>query len=128
MAGKFANILGFLGLGSDKEAVTEAHLEAADTKIAELTQAKADAETKLATALGDVKTAQEAKTKADTALEQEQEKTATLEKWKQEQKAVDGREEDDSNNLDDNDAEPKAAWETTAATTIAGVKKRLGEK
>ena len=127
MAGKFANILGFLGLGSDKEAVTEAHLEAADTKIAELTQAKADAETKLTTAEGSLKTAQEEKAKADTALEKEQEKTAQLEKWKQEQKAVDNREEDDSNDLE-GDNEPKAAWEVASATAISNVKKRLGEK
>jgi len=128
MAGKFANILGFLGLGSNNETVTEAHLEAADTKIAELTQAKADAETQLATAQGDLKTAQDAKTKADTDLQAEQKKTAQLEQWKQEQKAVDGRQEDDSNNLDDTDTEPKAAWEVASATAVANARKRVGEK
>ena len=127
MAGKFANILGFLGLGSDKETVTEAHLEAADTKIAELTLAKADAEAKLATAQGDLKTATDNLTKAGTDLKAEQGKVATLEQWKQEQKAVDGRQEDDSNNLDD-DTEPKAAWEVASATAVANAKKRVGEK
>ena len=125
---KFARILGLLGLGSDKESVTEAHLEAADTKIAQLEQARADAETKLATAEGSLKTAQEEKSKADTALEKEQEKTATLQKWKDEQKATDGRQEDDSNNLDDNDNEPKAAWEVASANAVANVRKRVGEK
>ena len=58
MAGKFANILAALGLGSDKEPVTAAHLEAADTKIAQLEQAKTEAESKLATAETNLRTAQ----------------------------------------------------------------------
>jgi chromosome segregation ATPase len=125
---KFANILGFLGLGSDKEAVTEAHLEAADTKIAQLEQAKADAESKLATAEGALKTAQDEKAKADTSLKTEQDKVATLERWKAGQKASDGRTEDESNSLDAQDEEPKAAWEVASANAIASAKKRVGQK
>ena len=132
MAGKFAYILGALGLKSNTDAVTEAHLQAADDKIALLEQEKTAAETKAEQAEAARIQAQTAldtaKTEAaDTAtkLKAEEEKVATLENWKKNQQAVDGREEDDSNNLDDHDAEPKTAWETAAAGTIAGVKKRL---
>lgn len=128
MAGKFTKILGLLGLGSDKEAVTEAHLEAADSKIGQLEQAKADAEAKLATAEGDLKTAQEAKTKITGELTAAEEKVSTLEKWKQEQKATDGRDEDESNNLDGDDQGPKASWEVAAEAAIASAKKRVGQK
>ena len=122
MANKFANILGFLGLGSDKEAVTEAHLEAADTKIAQLEAAKTAAEqqattaaTDLATAQASLKTATDNLTKAATDLKAAEEKATTLEKWKAEQKAVDNREEDDSNDLDKEDDGPKAGWEVAGA-------------
>jgi chromosome segregation ATPase len=127
MAGKFANILAALGLGSDKEPVTAAHLEAADTKIAQLEQAKTDAESKLATAETNLKTAQDEKATAASALEDEKKKTATLEEWKKNQAAVDGRDEDDSNKLDGG-AEASEPWEKMAASAVASAKKRLGEK
>ncbi len=125
---RFAKILGLLGLGSDKEAVTEAHLQAADDKVAQLEQAKADAEGKLATAETNLKTAQEEKTKVAGELETAKGKVATLEEWKKNQAAVDGREEDDSNDLDDPNTEALAPWEKASASAIASAKKRLGEK
>ncbi len=124
---RFAKILGLLGLGSDKEAVTEAHLEAADTKISQLEQAKTDAESKLATVEGALKTAQDEKTKIAGEPTTASDKVATLEKWKQEQKAVDNREEDDSNTLD-KQPEATEAWEKAAASAVANTKKRLGDK
>lgn len=75
---KFAKTLGMLGLGSDKEAVTEAHLEATDTSIAQLEQAKVDAESKLATVQGELKTAQDEKAKTALALQASQEQAALL--------------------------------------------------
>ena len=124
---KFANILGFLGLGSDKEAVTEAHLQAADDKIAQLTEQKAAAELKASEAGAALKLAEEEKTKIAGELQTASEKVATLEKWQREQRAVDGRQEDDSNALDDK-PEAMEPWERAAASTIASTKKRLGEK
>ena len=127
MANKFANILGFLGLGSDKEAVTEAHLQAADDKIAQLTEQKAAADLKAEQAATALKAAEDEKTKTAGELKTASDKLATLEKWKQEQKATDGREEDESNKLD---TQPEATepWEKAAASAIASTKKRLGDK
>lgn len=125
---KFANILGFLGLGSDKEAVTEAHLQAADDKIAQLELDKKAADDKAAQAATALKTAEEEKTKVVGELETTKGKVATLEEWKANQKAVDGREEDDSNDLDKESSEPLASWEKASASAIANTKKRLGEK
>jgi len=125
---KFANILGFLGLGSDKEAVTEAHLQAADDKIAQLELDKKAADDKAAQAATALKTAEEEKTKVVGELETTKGKVATLEEWKKNQAAVDGREEDDSNDLDDEPSEPLASWEKASASAIANTKKRLGEK
>lgn len=122
---KFAKILGLLGLGSDKEAVTEAHLEAADTKIAQLEQAKLDAEASLGTAEAALKTAQAEQTKIAGDLTTASDKLATLEKWKQEQKATDGREADESNTLD-TQPEAQESWEKVSASAIASAKKRLG--
>jgi|GEM_PF-2273066 len=127
MANKFANILGFLGLKSGSDPVTEAHLQAADDKIAQLEQEKSAAELKAQQAAADLKTAQDAKAKADTDLKAEQEKTATLEKWKKNQAAVDEREEDDSNKLDGG-AEAQEPWEKMAASAIANTKRRVGDK
>lgn len=135
MAGKFAHILGFLGLSGNTDPVTEAHLQAADDKIAQLEQDKTAADTRATQAEAARVTAQTAldTAKADatataTKLTAAEEKVATLEDWKQKQKATDGREEDDSNSLDGDDEGPKASWEVAAASQIAGVKKRLGEK
>ena len=114
-----------MGLGSEKEAVTEAHLQAADETIAQLTQAKADADAKAALAETALATANEEKTKAATALAEEKQKVATLEEWKKNQAAVDGREEDDSNSLD-GETEALAPWEQAAASAIATAKKRTG--
>jgi Tfp pilus assembly protein PilE len=127
MAIKFASILAALGMGSTTEAVTEAHLEAADAKIAQLEQAKTDAESKLATAETNLKTAQDEKATAASALEVEKMKTATLEEWKKNQAAVDNREEDDTNNLEGG-AEALAPWEKASASAIANAKRRVGEK
>jgi len=127
MANKFANILGFLGLGSDKEAVTEAHLQAADDKIAQLTEQKAAADLKAEQSATALKTAGEEKTKLAGELKTASEKVATLEDWKKNQAQVDGREEDDSNALDGG-KEAAAPWETAAAAAVANVKRRLGEK
>ncbi|WP_375418136.1 hypothetical protein [uncultured Hymenobacter sp.] len=142
MANKFANILGFLGMGSDKEAVTEAHLQAADDKIAGVEQARAAAELRATTAEGSLATvqasldkatadlgvAQGALTESQGKLTAAEGKVATLEGWKKAQQATDGRSEDESNKLDDNGTEPKAAFELEAAAQISRVKSRLGEK
>lgn len=127
MANKFANILGFLGLGSDKEAVTEAHLQAADDKIAQLTEQKAAADLKASETAAALKLAEEEKTKTAGELKTASEKVATLEEWKKNQAQVDGRDEDDSNTLDDK-PEASEPWEKLSASAIASTKKRLGEK
>lgn len=135
MEGKFAHILGFLGLKGNTEPVTEAHLQAADDKIALLEQEKAAADTRATQAEAAAVTAQTAldtakadATAAATKLTAAEEKAATLEDWKSKQKAVDGREEDNSNDLDGDDEGPKASWEVAASKAIASVKKRVGEK
>ena len=127
MANKFANILGFLGLKSGTDPVTEAHLQAADDKIAQLEQEKTAADLKAEQAGAALKVAEEEKTKITGDLKTASDKVATLEKWKQEQKAIDGREEDDSNMLDGG-KEALAPWEQVAASAIATTKKRLGDK
>ena len=127
MANKFANILGFLGLGSDKEAVTEAHLQAADDKIAQLEQDKKAADTKATEAAAALKLAEDEKAKTAKDLKASQDHAATLEEWKKNQQAVDGRDEDDSNSLDDK-PEASEPWEKMAASAIATAKKRVGEK
>jgi chromosome segregation ATPase len=104
--------------------VTEAHLEAADAKIAQLEADKKAADLKAEQAATDLKTAQDAKAKADADLQSTSDKLATLEKWKNENKATDERGEDDSNKLD-GEPEAKAAWEVTADTAIADMKRRL---
>jgi hypothetical protein len=129
MAFEFKNILSALGLNSSTDPVTEANLQAADDKIALLEQEKAAAETKVTQAEAAQAAAVTALDTAKTNLQAEQDKVKTLEDWKQKQKATDGREEDDSNNLDDDaDQGPKASWEVAAGSAIASVKKRLGEK
>ena len=135
MAIEFKNILSALGLKSKTDAVTEAHLQAADDKIALLEQEKAAADTRATQAEAARVAAQTALDTAkgdaaatDTKLKAAEEKAATLEDWKSKQKAVDGREEDSSNDLDGDDEGPKASWEVAAAGAIASVKKRLGEK
>jgi hypothetical protein len=127
MAKPFANILAALGLGSDKEPVTAAHLEAADTKIAQLEQAKLDAEDKAEKAAAALQTAQDEKAQTAKDLKAAEDKNATLEEWKKNQAQVDGRESDDSNNLD-NQAEASEPWEKLSASAIATAKKRLGGK
>jgi hypothetical protein len=127
MAIKFASILAALGLGSPTEAVTEAHLEAADAKIAQLELDKKAADDKAVQAAAALKTAQDEKTEADAKLKTASDKVATLEEWKANQKAVDGRDEDDSNTLDDK-REASEPWEKMAASAIADAKKRVGEK
>ncbi|MGI4835096.1 MAG: hypothetical protein ACRYFK_16710 [Janthinobacterium lividum] len=127
MAIKFASILAALGMGSTTEAVTEAHLEAADAKIAQLEADKKSADAKAEQAATDLKTAQDAKAKADTDLTETKGKLATLEQWKKNQATTDEREEDESNTLD-NQPEAQQAWEKTAASAIATTKRRLGVK
>jgi uncharacterized protein YydD (DUF2326 family) len=124
---KFANILGFLGLGSDKEAVTEAHLQAADDKIAKLEQDKQAADLKAEQAAQSLKVAQDEKAQTAEQLKAAEEKAATLQSWKDNQASVDNRESDDSNALDDK-PEAKAAWETAASAAVDTVKRRLGVK
>jgi DNA-binding protein H-NS len=132
---KFPKVLGFLNLKSGTDAVTEANLQSAEDKIALLEQEKTTAEEnltkvqgQLTTAQGDLKTATESLAKAGLGLKAEQDKVATLEQWKKNQAAADGREEDDSNNLDDTDTEPKSAWEVASASAVANARKRVGEK
>lgn len=127
MAIKFASILAALGLGSTTEAVTEAHLQAADDKIAQLEQDKKAADLKAEQAATALKTAEDEKTKLAGDLKTAEEKTATLEEWKKNQAQVDGRDEDDTNKLD-NKAEASEPWEKLSATAIANAKKRVGEK
>lgn len=127
MANKFANILGFLGLKSGTDPVTEAHLQAADDKIAQLEQDKKEADLKAEKAAAALKVAQDEKDKTAADLETASDKVATLEEWKKNQAVVDGREEDDSNDLDGG-AEALESWERASASAIASTKKRLGEK
>lgn len=127
MANKFASILAALGMGSTTEAVTEANLEAADSKFAQLEADKVAAEGKLTTAEANLKTALEEKGKAEATLTETQGKLATLQTWKDNQANVDGRDEDDSNSLDGG-KEAAAPWETAAAAAVATVKRRIGEK
>jgi hypothetical protein len=124
---KFANILGFLGLGSDKEAVTEAHLQNADDKIAQLELDKKTADDKAAQAAAALKTAEDEKTRIAGELKVASDKAATLQEWKDNQKAVDGREEDDTNTLDGK-REAKASWEVAASDAVETTKRRLGVK
>ncbi len=124
---QYPKILGLLGLGSDKEALTETHMQAAENKITQLEQGKTDADQRAQTAEASLTTANEELTKVKASLATEQGKVATLQGWKQKQQAVDGREEDDSNTLDDK-PEALESWERAAASTIASTKKRLGEK
>ncbi|UOQ96624.1 hypothetical protein MUN81_15415 [Hymenobacter sp. 5317J-9] len=142
MAFEFKNILSAMGLKASTDTVTEAHLQAADDKIALLTQEKADADTRanaaeaarvaaqtaLDTTKGELATANTNLTQAGLDLKTAQDKVATLEEWKKNQAAADGREEDDSNNLDTEDEGPKASWEVAASKAIATAKKRVGEK
>jgi chromosome segregation ATPase len=128
MAIKFASILAVLGLGSTTEAVTEAHLQAADDKIAQLEQDKKAADLKAEQAATALKTAEDEKTKLAGDLKASEEKTKTLEEWKKNQAQVDGREEDDSNTLEDGQGEPLASFEKASASAIASAKKRLGDK
>ncbi|MVN79333.1 hypothetical protein GO988_23630 [Hymenobacter sp. HMF4947] len=127
MAIKFASILAALGMGSTTEAVTEAHLEAADAKIAQLEADKVAADLKVEQAAAALKTAEEEKNKVAGELKTASDKVATLEEWKKNQAQVDGRGEDESNQLD---TQPEASepWEKMAASAIASTKKRLGEK
>ena len=127
MAIKFANIVAAMKMVTGQEPVTEAHLEAADAEIAQLKQAKLDAEGKLATAEASLTTATDELTKTKASLETEKGKVATLEEWKKNQATVDGRESDESNTLDEK-PEAQEAWEKTAASAIAGTKKRLNVK
>ena len=127
MAIKFASILAALGMGSTTEAVTEAHLEAADAKIAQLEADKVAADLKTEQAAAALKTAQGEQTKVAGELKTASDKVATLEEWKKNQATVDGRDEDDANKLDDK-PEAKESWEIAAAASIASTKKRLGEK
>ena len=127
MAIKFASILAALGMGSTTEAVTEAHLEAADAKIAQLEADKVAADLKVEQAAKDLKTAQDEQTKTAGELKTASDKVATLEEWKKNQAQVDGRDEDYSNTLDDK-PEASEPWEKVSASTIANTKKRLGEK
>jgi peptidoglycan hydrolase CwlO-like protein len=135
MANKFANILAALGLNSNTDSVTEAHLQAADDKIALLEKQKTDAETRANAVQGALDTANaslEAKTADLTKVQGELTtatgKVATLEEWKKQNKATDGRSEDESNKLDAQQEGPKAAWEVASDAAIASAKKRVGEK
>lgn len=127
MANKFANILGFLGLKSGTDPVTEAHLQAADDKIAQLEQDKKAADLKAEQAASALKVAQDEKAKTAEDLKAAEEKAATLQTWKDNQKAVDNREEDDANKLEGG-AEALAPWEKAAASAIEIAKKRVGSK
>ena len=124
---QYPKILGLLGLGSDKEALTETHMQAAENKITLLEQGKTDAELRAQTAEASLATATESLTKANASLATEQGKVATLEEWKKNQAIVDGRDEDDANTLDDK-PEASEPWEKMAASAIASAKKRVGEK
>jgi len=141
MAFEFKNILSAMGLKSSTDAVTEAHLQAADDKIALLTQEKADADTRanvaeaarvsaqtaLDTTTASLNTANENLTKVTGELDTASKKVATLEEWKKNQAAADGRTEDESNKLDEGN-EPKAAFEIAADAAIARAKKRNGQQ
>jgi hypothetical protein len=124
---KFSRILAALGIGSDKEAVTEAHLEAADAKITQLEADKTAADLKASEAAAALKVAEDEKAKTAKDLKAAEEKAATLEEWKKNQATVDGRDEDDSNTLDDK-PEASEPWEKMAASAIDNAKKRVGKK
>jgi hypothetical protein len=128
MAIKFASILAALGMGSSTEPVTEAHLEAADAKIAQLEEDKKAADLKADQAAAALKTAQDEQTKTAASLKTAEEKVDTLQTWKDNQAKVDNRDEDDSNTLDKGAEAAAEPWEKMAAATIARTKKSLGEK
>ena len=124
---QYPKILGLLGLGSEKEALTETHMQAAENTITQLEQGRTDAEQRAQTAEASLTTATEQNTKITAELATATAALATLQEWKKNQANVDGREEDDSNTLDDK-PEAMEPWERAAASTIANTKKRLGEK
>ncbi len=135
MAFEFKKLAALMGLAAADTEVTQAHLKAADDKIALLEASQAAAElratnaetaltamtTRATTAEADVKTAQ---AEAKTATE----KVATLEKWKRENQAEDEREDDELNDTDAEKAGPKASFESVAAGHIARVQKTHGGK
>jgi predicted nucleic acid-binding Zn-ribbon protein len=125
---KFPKVLGFLNLKSGTDAVTEANLQSAEDKIAALEQEKNTAEQRAQTAESSLTTACDELTKTKASLDSEKGKVATLEEWKKNQKAVDAREEDDSNTLDEEQPEALASWEKAAASAIEIAKKRVGKK
>ncbi|MVN79335.1 hypothetical protein GO988_23640 [Hymenobacter sp. HMF4947] len=124
---KFPKVLGFLNLKSGSDAVTEANLQSAEDKIAQLEQDKSAADLKASEAEAALKLANDEKTKTAADLKTAQDKAATLQTWKDNQAQVDNRTEDDSNSLEDK-TEAKAPWETQAAAAIETVKRRVGEK
>jgi chromosome segregation ATPase len=124
---KFPKVLGFLNLKSGTDAVTEANLQSAEDKIAALEQEKTTAEQRAQTAEASLTTANDELTKTKASLETEKGKVATLQEWKDNQAAVDGREEDESNSLEGG-AEALAPWEKAAASAIDTAKKRVGKK
>jgi chromosome segregation ATPase len=124
---QYPKILGLLGLGSEKEALTETHMQAAEEKITQLEQGKVDAESKLATTEASLKTAQDEQAKTAQDLKAAKEKVATLQEWKDNQASVDNREEDDTNKLEGG-AEALAPWEKAASSAIDTAKKRVGKK
>ena len=127
---KFALISALLGLSSESEALTDAHMTTAETKLGALQASEAALSSQvtalteqLATAGTELSTAAAALSSAQGELTTAQATVTTLEKWKQEQAVVDGRREDASN---EGNAAPKAAFEADAAAVIARVKANLG--
>ncbi|MGI4871239.1 MAG: hypothetical protein ACRYFX_08685 [Janthinobacterium lividum] len=119
----FTKLRALLGLDdkADVSAITDEQMTQAEATIAQLETDKTAAEGRASTAEATLAT-------TATSLATAEGKVATLEAWKKEQKATDGREEDESNALDQDQAAAQEPWEKAAASAVASAKRRVGEK
>ncbi|GAB2954723.1 hypothetical protein GCM10027048_20290 [Hymenobacter coalescens] len=125
---QFKSLAAALGLKSADAAITDANLKQANDKIEALERDKAGAEQKAADALASLETAQADLKTANASLKTANDKVATLEQWKKEQKATDGREEDASNGLDEESTEKLSAFELATKQAVGRVQARHGNK
>lgn len=135
MAFQFKSLADALGLKTADSAITEANLKQANDTIEALQRDKTGAEEKATQALADLATMTTRATTAEASLATAKadlatatDKVATLEKWKKEQKATDGRTEDASNDLGEEDDKPLAAWEVATQQAVNRVKAKTGKQ
>jgi chromosome segregation ATPase len=132
MAFQFKSLADALGLKTADSAITDANLQQANDTIEALQRDKTGAEEKATQALADLATmttrattAEASLTTAKADLTKANEKVATLEQWRKEQKATDGRTEDASNDLGEEDDKPMAAFEVAAKQAQDRVKAKV---